>query len=321
LARYFEFRINENTLFQTVFLAILPTGIKHNYGMHDDFLLIYTFTDGHVKINKTVPISFERIFEDIHHSDNDGLKKGGNFKPIGCRSNCSTAIIIPYKNREAQLKVFLKHMHPILQRQQIDYRIFVIEQNDKSPFNRAKLFNVGYSEATKTSTRFTCFVFHDVDLLLENEFNDYCCLDSPRYMCPAIDVWGYQSFSPYSFGGVVGISKHHLQTVNGYSNRYWGWGSEDDDLFWRLHHNNIKVSRPPLGVGRYSMMSHAKQAMNGKAILMLKRTEKGVLDTKENGLSTLKYQVTSTTEKPLFTHVLVDLLMTESERNLTDVRD
>ena len=278
------------------------------------------FKGGRVQINKTVPISFNRILEDIHQSG-DGLQKGGNLQPVGCRSKCSTAIIVPYKNRESQLKVFLKHMHPILQRQNINYRLFVIEQNDTNPFNRAKLFNVGYSEAIKTSADFTCFVFHDVDLLLENELNNYCCLDSPRYMCPAIDVWGYKSFSPYSFGGVVGISTQDLQTVNGYSNKYWGWGSEDDDLFWRLHHHNIKVSRPTLGVGRYSMLSHAKQPMNGKAILMLKRTEKGVLDTKENGLTTLRYEVKSKTEKPLYTHVLVDLLMTQLERNLTDVQN
>ena len=38
------------------------------------------------------------------------------------------AIIVPYRNRFEQLKIFLRHMHPFLQRQQLSYQIFIIEQ-------------------------------------------------------------------------------------------------------------------------------------------------------------------------------------------------
>ena len=38
------------------------------------------------------------------------------------------AIIVPYRNRSEQLKIFLRHMHPFLQRQQLSYQIFIIEQ-------------------------------------------------------------------------------------------------------------------------------------------------------------------------------------------------
>ena len=38
------------------------------------------------------------------------------------------AIIIPYRKRYGQLKIFLRHMHPMLKRQLLDYRIMVIEQ-------------------------------------------------------------------------------------------------------------------------------------------------------------------------------------------------
>lgn len=213
-------------------------------------------------------------------------------------------------------------MHPILQRMEIAYRIFVIEQEDSSPFNRAKLFNIGFNEATTryAHDKYTCFVFHDVDLLLENELNDYACLDSPRYMCPAIDIWGYRSFSPYSFGGVVGIKEKDFRAVNGYSNKYWGWGSEDDDMYWRFRYTGYKISRPPLTHGRYTMISHKSEARNRKAILMLKKTEKGVLDNKENGLTSLRYDVLRVKENVLFTHIFVDLKMTDEEKDLTDVK-
>ncbi len=34
-------------------------------------------------------------------------------------------------------------------------------------------------------------------------------------------------------GGVLSIRKEHFLTANGYSNLYWGWGAEDDDLYYR----------------------------------------------------------------------------------------
>ena len=74
-----------------------------------------------------------------------------------------------YRDREDHLQVFLHHLHPILQRQQLDYRIFIVEQSREERFNRGTLLNVGFVEALKTSDDFRCFVFHDVDLLPEDD--------------------------------------------------------------------------------------------------------------------------------------------------------
>ena len=54
-------------------------------------------------------------------------------------------------------------MHAILQRQQLEYQIFIVNQVGEDPFNRAKLLNVGFMEALKLYD-WQCFVFHDVDL-------------------------------------------------------------------------------------------------------------------------------------------------------------
>ncbi len=34
-------------------------------------------------------------------------------------------------------------------------------------------------------------------------------------------------------GGVFAIRTDHFLRVNGYSNLYWGWGAEDDDMAYR----------------------------------------------------------------------------------------
>ena len=73
-------------------------------------------------------------------------------------------------------------------RQQVDYGIFIVEQDGAGPFNRAMLLNVGAAEALK-SYDFQCFIFHDVDLLPEDDRNLYTCPVQPRHMSVAINKW------------------------------------------------------------------------------------------------------------------------------------
>lgn len=44
--------------------------------------------------------------------------------------------------------------------------VFFYKVNEKL-FNRGKLFNIGYKEVKKFN--YICFVFYDVDLILEND--------------------------------------------------------------------------------------------------------------------------------------------------------
>ena len=82
---------------------------------------LHIFVEGRVEINFTVDsmASLER-----KHVE---LEPGGFWRPKDCTAHHRVAIVIPYRNRPEQLKVFLAHMHPILQRQQLDYGIYVVE--------------------------------------------------------------------------------------------------------------------------------------------------------------------------------------------------
>lgn len=79
----------------------------------------------------------------------------------------------------------------MLTKQQLDYAIFVVEQHANETFNRAKLMNVGYAEAMKVYD-WQCFIFHDVDLLAEDDRNIYSCPDQPRHMSVAVNKFKYK---------------------------------------------------------------------------------------------------------------------------------
>jgi len=60
-----------------------------------------------------------------------------------------------------------------------------------SKFNRAMLMNIGFIEAMKLG-RYDCVIFHDVDLLPENDQNIYQCPEeNARHMSVAIDKFKY----------------------------------------------------------------------------------------------------------------------------------
>ena len=81
-----------------------------------------TFTAGELGIDKN-PLSWETL-EKKYHSK---IHKG-RYSPEHCIARQRVAILIPIRDRESHLRVFLNHIHPILMRQQLEYGIYVVEQ-------------------------------------------------------------------------------------------------------------------------------------------------------------------------------------------------
>ena len=68
--------------------------------------------------------------------------------------------------------------------------------------------------------------------------NPYCTPTLNFLFCSATCVHVFNSFAcrlPYStiFGGAGSLTKEHFKLINGFSNKFWGWGGEDDDLYNR----------------------------------------------------------------------------------------
>ncbi|OWF45120.1 beta-1,4-N-acetylgalactosaminyltransferase bre-4-like [Mizuhopecten yessoensis] len=232
------------------------------------------------------------------------LETGGYFSPTECRSDQRVAIVIPYRNRELHLRTLLYNLHAMLQRQQINYRIFVIEQAGNNTFNRGLLMNIGYTEAIK-SDNYTCFVFHDVDLIPEDDRIYYGCGKNPRHLSAAIDKFNYRL--PYGsiVGGVTQLRKDDVEKINGFSNMYFGWGGEDDDLGVRLKNAQLKIERYSMVISRYKMLKHVKDQGNAPNPNRIKLLKTAASRMKTDGVNNLKYKVLNTYRGKLFTNVTV----------------
>ena len=49
-----------------------------------------------------------------------------DFRYLGVGTTCLVAVIVPFRDRESHLRIFLRHIHPILMRQDISYRWFCL---------------------------------------------------------------------------------------------------------------------------------------------------------------------------------------------------
>ncbi len=149
------------------------------------------------------------------------------------------AIIVPYRDREEHLAQFVPHMDKFLSNREIPYKIFVVEQGNDRPFNRGWLINVGYSIAKEQG--FDYFCFHDIDMLPEDNSCDYSWVDKPTHLAARLSKFKYRLVYPEYMGGVTLMNREHFEWINGFSNKYWGWGFEDDDLLYRCRTKGVPL--------------------------------------------------------------------------------
>ncbi|XP_050721121.1 beta-1,4-galactosyltransferase 3-like [Eriocheir sinensis] len=236
-----------------------------------------------------------------------GVEEGGFWAPMSCEARWRVAVIVPYRDRAEQLGAFLNHMHPFLQRQQLNYSIYIVEQAGTDLFNRARLLNVGFLKARQEGP-WDCYAFHDIDMLPLNDYHLYHCSPQPRHLAVSPSSHNYKSahHMPYDkyFGGACLMTEGHLRRVNGWSNAYWGWGGEDDDMWRRIRLTDMSVWRYPAHFASYKMITHKPQTINPERYKVLERNTGRYV---QDGLSNLNYTIMKTQRRPLYTHILADI--------------
>lgn len=130
--------------------------------------------------------------------------------------------IIPYRDREQHRELFITYMTKVLEDEQGTYKFLFIHQNDKRPFNRGAMKNIGFLYVKDTyphDYKDITLIFHDIDLMpwKKNIFD---------YETTYGVVKHYYGFT-FALGGMFAIKAEDFEKINGFPN-YWAWGFEDN---------------------------------------------------------------------------------------------
>ena len=87
------------------------------------FLVVFFCLIDEVKVD-----IFTQPTEEEIKARNPEVEKGGVWSPKDCQAWQKVAIIIPYRDRYRFLMILLNRLLPMLQRQQLSFRFFVVEQ-------------------------------------------------------------------------------------------------------------------------------------------------------------------------------------------------
>ena len=150
-------------------------------------------------------------------------------------------ICIPYRDRKNHLERLLPHLMNHLKSQGIEHKFYVGHQKDENLFNRGMMKNIAAKYALEDGCDYVAF--HDVDMLPYEESDYSYPNQTPIHIATKLSKYHYGLGYDQYFGGVVLFNKEHLEKTNGYSNQYWDWGQEDDDLFWRCYFEGYTTGR------------------------------------------------------------------------------
>jgi hypothetical protein len=196
-------------------------------------------------------------------------------------------IIVPIRAREYQQRLFVDHIYRFFcayrllpngerfySRHTFDWRVIFVEQlaTDGKLFNRGRLTNAAFNimhndhlasqcSASRPASRnatlplYSPIIVHDVDMLPlpPNSPNVYYDQHNVKHLATHVDEHNNTLLYGSYVGGVLAFPYQHWVAVNGFANNYWGWGSEDDDLYLRIYHKRLPFTRPdPLTLGNYN---------------------------------------------------------------------
>jgi hypothetical protein len=154
-------------------------------------------------------------------------------------------ICIPYRNRKEHIESLIPHLSKELTNQGIDHTFYVGHQVDDKLFNRGAMKNIAAHHAFEDGCDYVAW--HDVDMLVYNKEEvgvSYAYPESfPLHIATKLSKYNYGLGYDQYFGGVVLFNKEQAYNTNGYSNEYWDWGQEDDDLFWRCYFEGLTTGR------------------------------------------------------------------------------
>ncbi|CAI4231153.1 unnamed protein product [Auanema sp. JU1783] len=201
-------------------------------------------------------------------------------------------VLVPYRDRREELSEFAPHLSRFLKNQHVLHRILVLNQTDEYRFNRASLINVGWYEADRLGCDY--LVMHDVDLLPLNPDVDYSFpevgvirhISSPQYH----PKYNYTKF----IGGILMTTMIDYNLLNGMSNKYWGWGLEDDEFYLRISESSLNLTRVSgLSTNRKNTFRHIHGRNRKRDYAVVTKDQRAMKRKRDriSGLSNVQYSI------------------------------
>jgi hypothetical protein len=145
--------------------------------------------------------------------------------------------VVPYRDRERFLYVYMNHMSWILEDEKDPYEIIISHQNDTRPFNRGAMKNLGFYYAKQkypNHYKNIVFIFQDIDTMPGTKN----IMDFNTTHGVVKHYFGYD----FALGGIFSIMGSDFERINGFPN-FWGWGFEDNTINTRCKHHKIVIDR------------------------------------------------------------------------------
>jgi hypothetical protein len=146
--------------------------------------------------------------------------------------------IVPYRDREPHRVFFSTYIYKIMEDiPRDDWMFYFVLQNDKRPFNRGAMKNIGFlalKDAYPNDYKNIIFIFNDIDTLpydknVLNYHTDYGVIKH---------FYGFY----FALGGIFSVRGVDFERINGFPN-YWAWGGEDNLIHERAKQFGIVIDR------------------------------------------------------------------------------
>nr|CAG4634984.1 EOG090X0AZ6 [Alona affinis] len=154
------------------------------------------------------------------------------------------AVIVPFRDRFDELVEFVPHIHWFLRNQSVSHEIFIVNQVVNHFFALLLPFISSNLPVDFFSKKFDYLAMHDVDLLPVNPQLKYKFPGEGNALHLASPTlhpkYHYETF----VGGILITTVADFLKLDGLSNKYWGWGLEDDEFYLRMKQGGMKLMRP-----------------------------------------------------------------------------
>jgi len=146
--------------------------------------------------------------------------------------------IVPYRDREPHRVFFSTYIYKVMEDiPRDDWMFYFVLQNDKRPFNRGAMKNIGFlalKAAYPNDYKNIIFIFNDIDTLpydknVLNYHTDYGVIKH---------FYGFH----FALGGIFSVRGVDFERINGFPN-YWAWGGEDNLIHERAKQFGIVIDR------------------------------------------------------------------------------